>query len=182
MTYNDIPLTEEQAAFAAEHEELVGKYLNIRYLPKDEYYDVVIFGFLRAVRRYLTTPALLRYKFSTIAYKAMQCDLGSHFLALRAAKRSAVVLEYNCDRHTNDLSDTVAMEVERREDYRQTCKRVYRCLTPAQGKIIDLKVRGYSDYAAAKEIGFRRPEVKTQLEAARDNIVRFAPDLLERAA
>lgn len=179
---NDIPLTEEQAAFAAEHEKLIGKYLKIRHLPTSEYYDVVMFGYLRAVRRYLTIPELRAHKFKTIAFKAMQSDLGSHFRALRAEKRSAPVVEYIADLHTNDLSDPVTTLVERRADYLETRKRVFQCLTPTQGKIIALKVRGYSDCAAATEGGFRRPEVKAELKAARDNITRFAPELAERAA
>ena len=179
---NDIPLTEEQAAFAAEHEALIGQYLRIRRLPKDEYYDVVVFGYLRAVRRSLTLPRLQEYSLRTIAFRAMGCDLFNHWRALRTQKRTATVLEYDADRHASGLEDTVAMELERREDYQETCRRVRACITPKQGEIIDLKARGFSDYAAAKEGGYRRPEVKAELEAVRDNIMRFAPELMERAA
>lgn len=74
MIPNETPLTAEQSAFAAEHHELIGDYLRLRRLPVDEYYDTVVFGYLRAVRRYCTMPVLHKYKFATIAYHAMMCE------------------------------------------------------------------------------------------------------------
>ena len=47
---SDIPLTPEQGTFAAENHGLVLKFLNENHLPEDEYYDVVIFGYLKAVK------------------------------------------------------------------------------------------------------------------------------------
>ena len=48
----EVPLTKEQQAFAAEHHGLVYKFLNDNHLPEDEFYDVVIFPYLKAVRDY----------------------------------------------------------------------------------------------------------------------------------
>lgn len=179
---NDIPLTEEQSAFAGEHESLIGKYLGIRRLPKDEYYDVVVFGYLRAVRNYLTVPRLQTYRFTTIAFRAMSCELFNHFRAQRAAMRYATVLEYNEDRHTDSLEDPVAMLVERAEDLAETRRQLSYCLSTRQNKIIHLKVSGYSVREAAKAHGVRLKDVTAELEAARDNVIRFAPELMERAA
>lgn len=179
---NDIPLTEEQSAFAGEHESLIGKYLGIRRLPKDEYYDVVVFGYLRAVRNYLTIPRLQEYRFATIAFRAMSCELSNHFRAQRAAMRHATVLEYNEDRHAISLEDPVATAVECAEDLAQTRRQISRCLSTKQNKIIRLKVSGYSVREAAKAHGVRPKDVTAELEAARDNVIRFAPELMERAA
>lgn len=179
---NDIPLTKEQSAFAGEHEKLIGKYLGIRRLPKDEYYDVVVFGYLRAVRNYLTIPRLQKYRFTTIAFRAMSCELSNHFRAQRAAMRHATVLEYDEDRHTVSLEDTVAMVVERAEDLEQTRRQLSYCLSTKQEKIIHLKVNGYSVREAAKAHGVRPKDVTAELDAARDNVIRFAPELMERAA
>ena len=49
----EVPLTKEQQAFATAHHSLVYKFLNENRLPEDEFYDVVIFGYLKAVRDYL---------------------------------------------------------------------------------------------------------------------------------
>ena len=46
----EVPLTKEQQTFATAHHSLVYKFLNENRLPEDEFYDVVIFGYLKAVR------------------------------------------------------------------------------------------------------------------------------------
>ena len=51
----EVPLTPEQCLFASEHHSLVYKFLNENHLPIDEFYDVVIFGYLRAVSRYFNS-------------------------------------------------------------------------------------------------------------------------------
>lgn len=48
----EVPLTKEQQDFAAEHHGLVYKFLNDNHLPEDEFYDVVIFGYLRFFYRF----------------------------------------------------------------------------------------------------------------------------------
>lgn len=57
---------------------------NITFRRIDEYYDIVVFGYLRAVRRYLTEPELCGYPFSTIAWLAMRQSIASFH---RAEKR-----------------------------------------------------------------------------------------------
>lgn len=182
MIPNETPLTAEQSAFAAEHHELIGAYLRLRRLPVDEYYDTVVFGYLWAVRRYCTMPVLHKYKFATIAYHAMMCDLGNHFRAQRAAKRDAMVWQLDEDCHAAELDDPVPEQAEHRLALRETEQALARYLTGAQSKIIYLKAAGYSNLDAAKTCGIRPKTVRAELEAARDNIVRFAPALLDRAA
>ena len=45
---SDIPLTPEQSIFAAENHDLVLKFLKQRRLPMNDYYDVIVFGYLDA--------------------------------------------------------------------------------------------------------------------------------------
>ena len=54
-------------------------FLRRRRLPESEYYDVVIFRYLRTVQLYCTKPQLHRYKFETIAFKAMDWQLKSYW-------------------------------------------------------------------------------------------------------
>ena len=53
---HDIPLNDTQRIFADKNHNLVYKFLHEKNLPASEYYDIVIFGYLRAVQRYLTDP------------------------------------------------------------------------------------------------------------------------------
>lgn len=64
---SDIPLTPEQRLFAAENHDLVYAFLNDKHLPENDFYDVIIFGYLDAVRRYFTNPRLQQYSFATVA-------------------------------------------------------------------------------------------------------------------
>ena len=70
-------LTEEQRQFAAENHNLIYTYLWNRRLEVDDYYDIAVFGYLRAVKRYLTEPWLRRYQFSTVAWHAMRQSIAS---------------------------------------------------------------------------------------------------------
>lgn len=74
----DGPLTEEQRRFAEQNHNLVYKFLHQHGLSIDEYYDIVIFGFLLAVQRYLTDVSLAPYAFSTVAWSAMESALRNH--------------------------------------------------------------------------------------------------------
>jgi len=45
-------MTQEERDFAEQHHDLVIDFLRYRRLPMDEFYDVVIFGYLSAVQQY----------------------------------------------------------------------------------------------------------------------------------
>ena len=95
MKANDTPLTKEQADFAAEHHNLIYAYLNMRELPVDEFYDIAVFGYLRAVRDYLGREDLRKYKFSTIAYNCMRSNIGNHFRAQKTQMRTAEIIQFD---------------------------------------------------------------------------------------
>lgn len=72
-----LPLTDEEKRFAEENHYLIGKYLKIRKLPFDEWYDVVIFRYLRSVKRWFAIPELHKYNFEIIAFYAMKSAIGT---------------------------------------------------------------------------------------------------------
>lgn len=72
---HDIPLNDTQRIFADKNHNLVYKFLHEKNLPASEYYDIVIFGYLRAVQRYLSEPNLAGYSFATVAWRAMEGEV-----------------------------------------------------------------------------------------------------------
>lgn len=70
-------LTKRQRQFAAQHHDLIYSFLHEKGWVVSEYYDLAAFGFLHAVRRYLTEPDLSRYAFSTVAWPAMTQSIAS---------------------------------------------------------------------------------------------------------
>lgn len=74
--YNDLtPLTPAECDFAAEHHDLIGAYLSMAGLPWDDFYDIAVFGYLRAVRQYLAQPERQEVRFAVIAFQTMGLDV-----------------------------------------------------------------------------------------------------------
>ena len=73
------PMTPAQQLFAEEHHNLVYAFLNEKKLPEDEYYDVVVFGYLQAVMDYTAQGESSRFSFATIAWRKMESRLADHF-------------------------------------------------------------------------------------------------------
>lgn len=65
-------LTDEERQFAEIYHGCVYKYLNTQNLSEDDWYDVVICGYLRAVKTWFGRNDLHKYSFSTIAYSYMR--------------------------------------------------------------------------------------------------------------
>ena len=90
---NEIALTVEQQKFAADNHGLVYSFLRMRGLDENEFYDVVIFGYLKAVKEYLAASTLSqKYEFSTIAYTKMNDMLYKHFEKQNRQKRKACTI------------------------------------------------------------------------------------------
>lgn len=88
----EVPLTKEQQDFAAEHHGLVYKFLNDNHLPENEFYDVVIFPYLKAVQDYCNSASAQKYSFSTIAIRQMKFRLYDYFRTQARRKRNTEVI------------------------------------------------------------------------------------------
>ncbi len=86
------PFTKNEQRFAEENHDLVYAFLNEKKLSEDEYYDVVVFGYLRAVQEYFDNKRICKYKFSTLAWKRMQYVLLDYYKYLSRPKRNATVI------------------------------------------------------------------------------------------
>lgn len=89
------PLTKEQQRFAEKNHHLVYAFLNEKELPESVFYDVVIFGYLKAVQEYCEVPSLHRFKFSTLAWKRMRSSLSNYYKYLSRPKRNAPVVSFD---------------------------------------------------------------------------------------
>lgn len=105
----EVPLNKEQQAFAADHHGLVYMFLNENRLPEDEFYDVIIFGYLRAVYRYFNEPKLQKYSFATISWKSMQGALSNYNRYQTRRKRNMEVLSIHVGLYPDGapLEDTI---------------------------------------------------------------------------
>lgn len=167
LNYNT-PLTAEESAFAAEHHHLLLSYLKKARLDFDEFYDIAVFGYLRAVRKYLARPELRAYQFSTIAFRAMSCDVHhSREYWLRGKRCGRIVQTLNDDQNADDLRDSVTESVDnviQFEAYTST-------LTPLQQRIAELRDIGYSDREISAICGIPYKVVALEMEGAKRSIL-----------
>lgn len=83
------PLTDEQRKLAEANHDLVGAFLRENKLPEEQFYDVVIFGYLCAVQQYCDNPNLKKkYSLATLAWKKMKRELVHYYNYLGSDKRS----------------------------------------------------------------------------------------------
>lgn len=144
----EIPLTPEQRIFAAQNHDLIYKFLNEKHLSVDDFYDIVVFGYLRSVYRFFTEPELQQYAFVTIAWKGMQLSLKDYHKAVCRKKRSADIFSFNStpeDEHPileenilshNDLMTQLEIELLLHDLAKRVSKQ--------QMEIVRLKSSGYN--------------------------------------
>ena len=128
----DFQLNERQRTFAERNHKVLEDFLKYRDLPQDEFYDVVVFRFLRAVKQYDERDDLKQYSFRTIANNHMRSALGGYFKKLRKQHEKMQVLSLDCPISPNSnftLSDIVADE---RVDI---CEEVCQKLSPESEQI-----------------------------------------------
>ena len=65
------PLSQMERKVAADNLWVVESFLRKNQLPFDDWFDVVIFRYLRAVELWFDCPDLYQYEFSTIAWRNM---------------------------------------------------------------------------------------------------------------
>lgn len=146
-------LTEAQQDFAAENHELVFAFLRDKKVPVDEFYDIVIFGYLKAVQNYCERPDLREYSFGTIAFNQMRCVLNHHFISRTIAKRNAVVFSLNAPTDYGlDLNEAVtvpASEIYEALEAQETWEAIKPIAKPEELEALELRVMGYN----GQEIG-----------------------------
>lgn len=151
---SEVPLTPEQRLFAEEHHDLVYKFLRKKQLSIDEFYDVVIFGYLRAVYRFLTLPELQKYSFKTVAWKGMEGELRNHNRICKSQKRNAFVVSLHMPVYEDGLplEETIPApnlymrQLEEQLLLHDLAKKVSR----QQMNIVRMKSCGYNDRDIAR--------------------------------
>lgn len=168
---SDIPLTPEQRLFAAEHHGVVYAFLNDKHLPENEFYDVVIFGYLNAVHDYLTRKDLQNYSFSTIAWRDMSRSLSNYYRDQHRQKRTATVISIHISRSDNGLPleetigspDELMQQLETRLLLHDLANQVSR----QQMDMVRLRTSGYSDRDIARKHNISRDQVRKLLSEVR---------------
>lgn len=147
------PLTNFEQKFATKNHNLVYCFLHRYGYSLENYYDVAIFGFLKAVQIYNRREDLRnKYDFPFISWQYMRVEIGNHFRMEDAVKRkpsgTVVSLDaeysetenlYNCIGAVGGKSpESEVMEMERVAE-------LLNSLSDTQRKITEMKVDGYNN-------------------------------------
>lgn len=149
------PLTYEQQQFAAEHHDVINAFLRAFRLPESEYYDVVVFGYLNAVRKYTEIPDLREYSFKTIAFWSMRTSLTNE--SRKAARRiQAMSLDAEDEDGLTLYGVVAAPDPEPEETGGQFTAQyidLLKALTKRQLNVLTLKASGFTATEIAGMIG-----------------------------
>lgn len=88
-----------ERAFAEENVKTIDRFLSYHKLDYDTHYDVVVFGFLKAVMQYLSVERLQQYQFSTIAWRKMDDEVWRYHRDQNRLKRNVVPLSIEPTNH-----------------------------------------------------------------------------------
>lgn len=99
----EMPMSIDEKEFAELHHGLVLDFLRGHRLPQNEYYDVVIFAYLEAVRAYFTEPSARKFSFNAIANRRMNFALADYYRAQYCPKRKACVISLQESPYSNGL-------------------------------------------------------------------------------
>lgn len=166
----EVPLTKEQQEFAAEHHGLVYKFLNDNHLAEDEFYDVVIFAYLKAVKDFFQDESAQCYTFAAIAKHRMRLCIYDYFRAQNRYKRNAEILSIHLGLYPDGtpLEDTLAVQDELMQEFEmgQLLHDLASRVSRQQMNIVRMKGYGYGvrEIAKSEKLPVRR--IKDLLEEA----------------
>lgn len=153
-------MTPRQREIATKAHNMIYSYIRLRKLPIDDYYDVVVFGFMEAVQQYDENKELAKkYSLTTIAYRKMDDRLADYRIYENRQKRTADVRSLEAPLAGAEnmcIADTVpstaegpAQEAEANIVYLQIEERA----TPAQRDAARARAAGYTAQEAAERLG-----------------------------
>lgn len=165
------PLTAEEKAFSADLEnyDQLFKYMSINKLDQEEWYDILILHYLRAVKKYLNIPKLQQYEFRTVLFKTLDSARSNYCKAMTIPKRmpevGLVSLDYTMEDEKGKEHQIEAwlidrkVSVEKQVIFKEMFKEFYKKCTTYDDDFwgkdevneylkceLDLLIEGYSQY------------------------------------
>ena len=138
------PMTQEEREFAEQNHDLVIDYLRRKRLPMDDYYDIVIFGYLSAVQQYFRNPPA-GVEFKAMAFRAMKDTVLRDREYNTRAKRCGSIVSLDTDTIPDPKQD-----VERQTERKALLEQAATVATPRESKIINLLIDGFALHEAAQ--------------------------------
>lgn len=152
--------TEEQKNFAECNHKLVYKYLSRHGYSIEEFYNIAIDGYLKAVQIFHVRKELQsKYDFAFIASQYMRAEISNHFKTVKACKRIPSDIVVSLDSELDDMeglyntiggksAESDAMDKILIENFLER-------LSDVQKEILLLRVEGYNNKEMCARIGLK---------------------------
>ena len=161
------PLTPEEQEFAAIRIDLVDTFLRRERLDPNEYYDIVIFGYLEAVQKQHREPIEEeRQNFNALAKICMRHAVGEDWKYRLKEKRKGDLLSLslehlatstdNEDFSFYDIIPDSKTDIEMQVVNLDLIERLLAVATPREREAIDLVCQGYETREVADLLGIAR--------------------------
>ena len=154
------PMTQEEREFAEQKHDLVIDFLQRKHLSMDDFYDVVIFGYLSAVQQYFRNPPA-GVSFEAMAVRAMKDSILRDSEYHARAKRSGVTV--GLDDAGRTLTDS-RQDTERKVEGKALLEQVVSVATPKEARIINLLMDGFVLREAARLLKMPRAAAVSCME------------------
>jgi RNA polymerase sigma-70 factor (ECF subfamily) len=141
-------MTQEEREFAEQNHDLVIDYLRRKRLPMDDYYDIVIFGYLSAVQQYFRDPPV-GVEFKAMAFRAMKDSILRDREYNSRAKRYGYTVSLDTPDYHSAISDP-KQDVEQQTERKALLEQVAKVATPRESRIIQLLIDGFALHEAAR--------------------------------
>lgn len=168
----DIKLTYLEQKFAEEHHNEVYKFLKYNNLSIEEYYDVVIFGYIKAVADYNRKETARKYTFSACCSRSMNDCLFKYWRAMNTQKRNPGVAVLSLEDDFTDgngkgamLEDIVADDKNGIDRFIENTALIelLECCSDLQKRIINLIIDGQKSSVIKRELNIKRNEYEKEL-------------------
>ena len=156
------PMTQEEREFAEHRHDLVMDFLRCKRLPMDDYYDIVIFGYLSAVQQYFCNPPV-DVTFEAMAFRAMKDSVLREGEYNTRAKRCGHTVSLDAAEHYSAIPDP-RQDVEQQAEDKVLLEQATMVATPKEAKIIRLLVDGFALHEAARFLKIPRAAAVSYME------------------
>ncbi len=142
------PMTKEEREFAEQRHDLVIDFLRRKHLPMDDFYDVVIFGYLSAVQQYFRDPPS-GVTFEAMAVRAMKDSVLRDGEYHARAKRCGTAVSLD-DADSHSAIPDPRQDTARKVEHVALLEQAASVATPRESKILSLLVDGFALHEAAR--------------------------------
>ena len=183
VNYNR-PLTEEEKAFSADLEnyDQLFKYMRMYKLDQEEWYDILILHYLRAVKKYLNIPHLQQYEFSTILFRTLDNARANYFRDMNREKRMPVGGIVSLDWEEDSIEGEriapmtwidLKQSVERTVLYNEMISEILSNLNDTQAEIFKMTIEEYNREEIKQYLGIKKSTFTRKMKGIKQVVIDY---------